>query len=93
MQSKNADRENAYLEAGVIPKRYKYDDDEIHIRKHMAYALGTDYRMLAKRSPEYARLFDAHIEEHKAVIKQRSQAAQAQMLAQNAALINSNKGE
>ena len=82
MQKKNADRENAYLESGVIPQRFKYDDDEIHIRQHLAYALSTDFRMLMKRAPEYAKLFDAHIEEHKEVL--RSKAQQQQMAAMNA---------
>jgi hypothetical protein len=90
MQRKNAERENAYLESGVIPKRFKYDDDEIHIRQHMTFALSTDFRTLMNTSPEYAKMFDAHIEEHKAVLREKANAQKAEMLAlsQN----NINKG-
>ena len=90
LQGKNADRENVYLESGVIPKRYKYDNDEIHINKHIAYALSADYRELIRRMPEYAQLFDAHIEEHKAVLKQKAESEQAAAM-RAVALSQSNK--
>ena len=88
IQRKNADRENAYLESGVIPKRYKYDDDTIHIEEHIKYALSTDFRMLVKRAPEYAAMFDAHIEEHRAVINEKENAARMQAMAVQAAQRN-----
>lgn len=91
VQRKNADRENAYLEAGVIPKRFKYDDDEIHLDEHIKFALSTDYRLLLRRAPEYAALFDGHIEEHRAEIQKKQQAAQMQAMAMQAAA-NRNKG-
>ena len=86
IQRKNADRENAYLESGVIPKRYKYDNDEIHLRQHLMFALSADFRELSKKSPEYANMFDAHIEEHKAVLREKAESEQAkalQMIQQN----------
>jgi hypothetical protein len=86
IQRKNADRENAYLESGVIPKRYKYDNDEIHLRQHLMYALSADFRELSKKSPEFANMFDAHIEEHKTVLREKAESEQAkalQMIQQN----------
>ncbi len=80
IQRNNANRENAYLESGVIPKRYKYDDDEIHIREHLAFALSADFRELIKRAPEYAGMFDAHIEEHKNVLRAKAESERAMAL-------------
>ena len=56
----------------------------------MTFALSTDFRTLMNTSPEYARMFDAHIEEHKAVLREKANAQKAEMLAlsQN----NINKG-
>lgn len=76
LQRKNAERENTYLESGVIPERFRYDDDEIHIDEHIKYALGADYRQLMKRAPEYCKMFDAHIEEHKQKIAEKQQQAE-----------------
>lgn len=90
IQRKNAERENAYLESGVIPERFKYDDDGIHLESHIKYALSTDYRLLAQRNPEYAALFDAHIEAHRAEIQKKQQSAQAQAIAMQSAA-NANK--
>lgn len=93
MQAQNARRENAYLESGVIPKRFKYDDDRVHLEEHIKYALSADYRLLMHRAPEYAALFDQHIEEHRAVIQQKEQAAQMQAMAMQAAENNSKGGQ
>lgn len=76
MQRKNAQRECVYFESGVIPDDDKYGDDEIHLEEHLRYALSNDYRLLSKSSPEYAALFDAHIEQHRQKLAQRQQAAQ-----------------
>lgn len=87
LQRKNAKRENAYLEGGVIPQRYKYDDDEIHLAEHMKYALSEEFRELRKRFPSYTEAFDNHINEHKEQIAakeaaERQAALAAQMQAQ-----------
>jgi len=79
LQRKNACRENSYLESGVVPVRGRYDDDNIHLDEHIKYALSAEYRLLEKRSPDYIRMFDAHIDEHRAVL--RNQMAQAQSAA------------
>lgn len=90
MQRKNAQRECVYFESGVIPDDDKYGDDEIHLEEHLRYALSNDYRMLTKSSPEYAALFDAHIEQHRRKIAAKQKAAQMQAM-QMAAL--QQKGE
>lgn len=76
LQRKNADRENAYLEQGIIPQRGRYDDDEIHLEAHLKYAISNEYRVIEKRSEEYARMFDAHIAEHQAKVMEKLQANQ-----------------
>lgn len=76
IQRKNAERENTYLSAGVIPERYRYDDDEIHLRQHMAYALSNEFRLLSKKSPEYTRFFDEHIDTHKRILEEKAKTAQ-----------------
>lgn len=80
LQRKNASRENAYLESGVIPERFIYDDDAIHIEEHVKYALGADYRQLMKRAPEYCKMFDAHIEDHKQNLTRQQQAAEQEAM-------------
>lgn len=82
LQRKNAQRECVYFESGVIPEDDKYGDDEIHLEEHLRYALSNDYRMLKKNAPEYAALFDKHIEEHQRKIAERKAAAQAQAIQQ-----------
>jgi hypothetical protein len=76
LQRKNAQRECVYFESGVVPEDDKYGDDEIHLEEHLRYALSNDYRLLSKSSPEYAALFDAHIEKHRQKLAQRQQTAQ-----------------
>lgn len=80
LQRKNAQRECIYFESGVVPEEDKYGDDEIHLEEHLRYALSNDYRMMKKNAPEYAALFDAHIEEHQKKIAQRQAQAQAQAI-------------
>lgn len=94
LQLKNANRENSYLESGVIPERGQYDDDEVHVEEHIKYALGADYRQLMKRAPEYCKMFDNHIEEHCAKIREKEEAARQEAMAQAAQMqtMNTQKG-
>lgn len=73
IQDNNAKRENVYFGAGVVPKRYKYDDDAIHLEVHLRYVLSAEFRKLRERAPELCELFDQHIEEHRAQIAQTQQ--------------------
>lgn len=93
IQRKNARRENTYLESGVIPQRYMYDDDEIHLREHIKFALGDKFMMLRRKSPEFASKFDEHINEHRNAISEKLQTAQQNaILQQIAAGQNKNGG-
>lgn len=80
LQRKNAQKECVLFEAGVVPHEDKYGDDEIHLEEHLRYALSNKYRMLRESSPEYAALFDAHIEEHQRKIAERQEAEQARQI-------------
>lgn len=75
MQRKNARRENAYYDHGVIPKIGLYDDDAIHVEEHTRFALELRYKIASNRSPEYAKAFDNHILEHKKRIQESKNAA------------------
>lgn len=81
LQRKNASRENTFLEQGVIPERYRYDDDAIHLEEHKKYALSMDYRLLMKAMPQYAAAFEAHIDEHEQALAQKQNAMMMQMMA------------
>lgn len=81
LQRKNAARENAFLDQGVVPERYRYDDDAIHLEEHKKYALSMDYRLLRKAMPQYAAAFDAHIDAHEQALAQKQNAMMQQMLA------------
>lgn len=80
-QTQNAQRENAFFESGVIPERYVYDDDKIHLNEHLKYALQYRFRMLRQKNPELCKLFDQHIDEHKRAIAQKEQEAMARVMA------------
>lgn len=77
-QRKNAQREVVYFQNGVLPEEDKYADDDIHVEEHIRFALSNDYRLLKKRSPHWAAVFDQHIDEHMRKIAQREQKKQAQ---------------
>lgn len=80
-QMQNAQRENSFFESGVIPERYIYDDDELHLNEHLKYALQYRFRILRQKNPEYCELFDKHINEHKQAIERKKQEAVAQAVA------------
>lgn len=68
MQEKNARRENSLFEAGVIPKVDELDDHALHVSEHRKYALGMQFKLLERRSPEYAVELRNHIKDHEKVI-------------------------
>ena len=80
-QIQNAQRENSFFESGVIPERYIYDDDAVHLNEHLKYALQYRFRMLRQKNPELCKLFDQHIDEHKRAIAQKEQEAMARVMA------------
>ena len=87
-QRKNARYETTLFQKGVIPRDDKYADDEIHLEEHLRFALSNDYREMEQKMPQWAAVFDQHINEHRAKIQQRQQQQQMQMMqmqmAQNA---------
>ena len=80
-QIQNAQRENSFFESGVIPERYIYDDDAVHLNEHLKYALQYRFRMLRQKNPEYCKYFDQHIDEHRAAIAEKEQEAMARAMA------------
>ena len=90
-QKANAQRENDYLQAGVVPKIYEYDDDAIHVTEHTRFALQYKFKRFRSRSPELCKAFDDHIKQHQERIAQRekqNQLAAMQNQMQIAALQN-----
>lgn len=74
IQRKNAQRENAYLESGVIPNEIEpFDDSEIHLNEHVRFVLSNDFRLFKQKNPEYAKLFEEHIKRHKELLEQQNQ--------------------
>ena len=69
-QKANAQRENDYLQAGVVPEIYQYDDDIIHVNEHKRFALQYKFKRLRARSPELCAAFDNHIRQHEERIQQ-----------------------
>lgn len=82
LQQKYARRENTYLSAGVVPKRGRYDNDEIHLDEHIRYAISREYQIFAEKMPEYAAMFDQHIAEHQQAVAQKQQQQQMGMMMQ-----------
>ncbi len=90
-QKANAQRENDFLQAGVFPEIYEYDDDVIHINEHKRFALQYKFKRFRSRSPELCVAFDNHIKQHEQRIAQRekkNQMAAMQTQMQMAALQN-----
>lgn len=73
-QRANAQRENDFLMAGVVPVVYQYDDHDIHIAEHTRFALQYRFKRFRGQSPALAEEFDRHIADH----KQHLQAEQGQ---------------
>ena len=74
----SAQRENVFFENGVIPKISDFDNHEIHIEEHLRYILQMDFHLLKNKKPEYAKVLEDHLREHKATIQME---AQQQMMA------------
>lgn len=81
LQIDRAQRENTYLEYGILPEVMDYDDHEIHVEEHNRLRLSTDYEILRKEKPQLSQMFDAHVKEHEqrlAAIAQQMQMMAAQ---------------
>lgn len=85
LQKKNAQRENTYFGAGVIPEVDELDNHAIHAEEHKRYALGMEFRLMERKSPEYASALRAHLKQHEEIIARANAEQMARALAaQNA---------
>lgn len=75
LQIQAADRENAFLESGVLPEISEFDDHAIHTEEHLRYVLQMDFRLLKQKSPALAAAMEQHIKQHKAAMIQSAAAA------------------
>lgn len=76
MQIDRAQRENTYLEFGIIPGVADYDDHEIHVEEHNRLRLSTDYEVMKVNKPEICRILDAHVREHEQKLAMMAQQMQ-----------------
>lgn len=83
LQRKNAQRENIYFEAGSIPKVDDLDDHEIHGEVHRRFALSQRFRLMERKSPEYAKAFRDHLREHGEILAKRAAKAMAMQSGNN----------
>ena len=65
-----AERENRVLEQGQLPEPVNYDDHIMHISRHNAFRLTTDYEEIKAQNPMVDKAFDAHINIHLMFIQQ-----------------------
>lgn len=81
LQRKNAQRENVLFEAGSIPEvDEQLDDHKIHAQVHKRYALGMRFRLMEKKSPEYALAFREHLARHEELASQPTPEEQAALM-------------
>lgn len=85
LQQSYARRENTFLEHGIVPRRYRFDDDAIHVEEHKRYAISVDFMLLKRQMPEYAAKFEAHILEHEQAIAAKEAERMQQVMALSAA--------
>ena len=88
LQKKNAQRENTYFTAGVVPEVDELDNHIVHAEEHKRYALGMQFRLLERKSPEYASALRAHLKQHEEIIAR----ANAQQMANALAAQNARQG-
>ena len=64
LQIQAAQRENTFFENGVVPEVSRFDSHGVHIDEHTRYVLQMKYQILKTKKPEYAKMLEAHIEQH-----------------------------
>jgi hypothetical protein len=81
LQIDKAQRENTYLEYGILPKVADFDNHEIHVEEHNKYRLSTDYEVMQMENPQICQTLDAHVKEHEqrlAMVAQQMQTMDGQ---------------
>lgn len=71
-----AQRENRKLQQGEDVRVLDFDDDILHISRHNAFRLSSEYDEMLDKDPETAMLFDSHVAEHLASLQEKAMAAQ-----------------
>ena len=72
LHSVRAQREAFEFETGRPPQIMQLDNHTLHASEHIKYALSAEFRELAERDPDMAKLWLEHIEEHKQISVQRA---------------------
>jgi hypothetical protein len=72
LHSVRAQREAFEFESGKPPQIMQLDNHTLHTSEHIKYALSADFRDIAEREPDRARLWLEHIEEHKEISVKRA---------------------
>lgn len=71
-----AQRENRQMLQGEEVRIMEFDDDILHINRHNAYRLSSEYDELMENDPDLAMLIDSHVAEHIASLQQKAMEAQ-----------------
>ena len=64
LQAQNARNENSDFVSGILPAIGDFDDHELHFEEHLRFALSSDYKIMEKKTPEYAKAFKEHLQAH-----------------------------
>lgn len=80
LQLKAAQRENTLMRHGAWCDINEYDDDTIHAEEHLRFILSTEYKVVEKANPEYAKLILAHWKAHKARAETPTSGSSANLL-------------
>lgn len=64
LQIAAADRENAALTLGILPKIGLFDDHELHVEAHKKYLLQARFSCLREKEPALCEAFERHMAEH-----------------------------
>ena len=72
LQVERAQRENRRLQQGEDVNVMDFDDDILHINRHNAFRLSSEYDEMLDREPQKALLFDSHVAEHLASLQAKA---------------------
>ena len=61
----NLKTENTFFENGIVPEISQFDNHGVHIDEHIRYVLQMKYQILKMKKPEYAKMLEAHISQHR----------------------------
>lgn len=78
LHAHKAQRENMKILSGNEARVVEYDDDVVHINKHNAFRLTSDYEDLIAENPELEEAFEAHVSEHLQALQEKAQAMMPQ---------------